>query len=260
MNKNLNQSIIIHNAQAKYYKYRTPYIPKLFAELEKKLQISNQSILLDLCCGCGEVSEGFAKGNCNKIYALDGSKDMLNLAYINEKIEYSCIDINSKLFECPEPVDFFVIGRAIHWIEPKKLQDLVHKNMKENGTIIILSSQWDSDEPWFPIFNSVQLKYVKQLNLVEKITSRKLDFTGQKTMQEIGFIEVEKFHVQTTGQFNINWLINHVLSNNYAENLIALEANLFDFKAEMHKNLTPFLKKGKILAKFTSWAIIYRRK
>lgn len=260
MNKNANQSIMIHNTQAKYYKYRTPYISQLFAEVEKKLQISNQTILLDLCCGCGEVSEGFAKGNCNKIYALDGSKEMLNLAHKNQKIEYSCIDINSKLFECPEPVDFFVIGRAIHWIEPKKLQDLVDKNMKENGAIIILSSQWDSDEPWFPIFNSVTLKYVKPIKIVEKITSRKVDFTGRKTMQEIGFKEVENLYAQTTGQCNINWLTNHVLSNNYAENLIALEANLPDFKAEMHKNLTPFQKKGKFLVKFTSWAIIYRRK
>jgi ubiquinone/menaquinone biosynthesis C-methylase UbiE len=257
MNNELTQSIKIHDTQAKYYKYRTPYISELFIEIEKKVQISNQSILLDLCCGCGEISKGFAKGKCKKIYALDGSKEMLNLAYINEKIEYSCIDINSKLFECPEPVNLFVIGRAIHWIEPSKLLALVNKNLNNNGAIVILSTQWSSDEKWFQIYKSITRKYLQPIEIVKKITSRDLDFTGQKTMQEIGFKRLENISIRRIGQFDINWLTNHVLSNNYAENLINLEINLRGFKTEMHKKLSPFLTEGRLFASFTSWAIIF---
>jgi len=259
MNKDLNQSIIIHNAQAKYYKYRTPYIPRLFADIEKKLQISNKSILLDLCCGTGEISKGFAEGSCNKIYSIDGSEEMLNLAYLSHKIKYICIDVNTKLFECPELVDFIFIGRAIHWLEPKMLQKLVKKNLKENGSIIILNAQWGTHEKWYLKYNAVLQKYTQQLKIVKKITSKVPDFTGKNTMEEIGFKEVDKISVQTKGKFNINWLINHTLSSNYAENLIALESNIFEFKNEMSKKLASFLREDNLQGRFSSWAIIYKK-
>ena len=164
-------SIALHSAQSKYYKYREPYLPAFFDYLSSKLQLYQGSRLLDLCCGSGELAVGLID-RVSKIYAVDGSSEMLALAPRHTRIFYSQCDINSEAFKSPELIDHILIGRAIHWISPKSLETLVRSNLRSGGKIAICSTQWSTKDAWYEAYASIVGEYRNCENY------RRLDFRG----------------------------------------------------------------------------------
>lgn len=245
-------SIALHSAQSKYYKYREPYLPALFDNLSSKLQLDRESRLLDLCCGNGELAAGFAD-RVDKIYAVDGSAEMLSFAPRHSRIMYSRCDINSEIFKTPELVDHFLIGRAIHWISAESLGNLVEHNLKSDGKIVICSTQWSTHDAWYEAYASLIGEYRNYENY------RKHDFRGTGTLSEIGFKAVDRISLTTNFSFDLRYLIGHTLSSTYGDRLDKLSANIDRFESNIFKELSPHLREGKLNGELTSWAIIYKQ-
>lgn len=49
-----------HSRIANFYKFRPPYIEEFFVDASRKLELSKNSVILDLCCGRGELASRFA--------------------------------------------------------------------------------------------------------------------------------------------------------------------------------------------------------
>ncbi|MCE9506976.1 MAG: class I SAM-dependent methyltransferase [Alphaproteobacteria bacterium] len=243
------ESIKLHSAQAKYYKYREPYLQDLFVRLSNKLQLNPESRLLDICCGSGELAKGFSD-YVGKIYAVDGSAEMLSFAPPLKNTVYSQHDVNLAVFKAPEPVDHFVIGRAIHWIGPDSLVNLIKANLKTGGRIVICSTQWSAD--WGSIYSSLLREYKDQ-------PVRRYDFTGAETLRGAGFEAVDRFSVRRKGKFDLQYLIDHTLSTSYGDSLKRLSLDIDRFRTALLNNLSPYFKDGKLEADFASWSRIYAK-
>ena len=128
--------IASHSKIANFYKYRPPYTVDFFSQLSAKLKSGTNTDFLDLCCGRGELASGMSSYS-NKIYAVDGSKEMLSNSIPKNNVTYSLADVNNDELIFTEQVDHFLIGSAIHWIEQKALKRIIDSYLKTNGTVVI---------------------------------------------------------------------------------------------------------------------------
>ena len=125
-----------HSRIAKVYKFRPPYMDKFFKEASRRLSLSHDDTLLDLCCGRGELSAGFAD-YAHRIQAIDGSREMLKNATQKSNITYVEADLNNEIFHLAESANHIVIGSAIHWIKASRLKSLIEKRLKDNGKTFV---------------------------------------------------------------------------------------------------------------------------
>jgi SAM-dependent methyltransferase len=114
---NLN-SIATHSKIADYYKYRPPYLAEFFHIGAIKMKLRKSDKLLDLCCGRGELANGFSN-YVDKIKAVDGSSQMLKNSIARNNISYHLADVNHDEMNFIEEIDHIVIGSAIHWVSQK---------------------------------------------------------------------------------------------------------------------------------------------
>lgn len=247
---NLPRSIRLHSDQARHYKYREPYLPVFLRHLVRTLQLTPASRLFDLCCGCGELASGLA-GQAGRIYAVDGSREMLALAPRRDNVEYFEHDLNAQPFRMPAPIDHFVIGRAIHWLEPAALQALVDHNLKPGGLIAVCSTQWQSSEPWYAAY----LALVAPYRDYERLKS--IDFRGTHTLQSIGYEVRERISYTAAFSCDLDYLVGNTLSSTYDDHLERLEAELGQFRATLAAALAPHLRNGQLGGELTSWSLVY---
>ena len=105
--------ITAHSRIAQFYQYRPPYLKEFFEIIADKLNISGTGTLLDLCCGRGELASRFAEF-AEHVFAVDGSKEMLDKKIPRENVEYFQADVNNGSLGLPWKVDYIVIGTVIH--------------------------------------------------------------------------------------------------------------------------------------------------
>ena len=188
-------SIEKFSARAAYYGHRIPYHPQLISDLAQSLAVTENSRLLDLCCGTGELATGFID-HVGRIFAVDGSREMLSLAVRHEKIAYAQCDVNAETFRAPEPVDHIIVGRAVHWINPKGLANQVEANLRDGGKIAVCSVRWRAADDWREPYCRVLYRYRAASNRAN------FDYTGKTILGAIGFTAVDD--VAITAQFRLN--------------------------------------------------------
>jgi SAM-dependent methyltransferase len=246
-------AIARHSAQAGFYRYRVPYHPGLFAELAKRLKLGPASTVLDVCCGSGEVASGLVN-HAGRIFAIDGSAEMLSFAPPHRQIVYARCDVNADAFRAPEPVDHFVIGRAVHWLTPQGLTGLMDRNLRNDGKIVVCSVQWQAEGGWHPSYRSVLEDYT-----IRSRTKKTYDFTGADTLRAVGFQARDRFAIEGDFSFDLPYLVGLAQSETYGESLENLRANAGDFAADIGRVLSPYLRAGQLTMATTSWALIYER-
>ncbi len=249
---NTFESIAAHSAQAPYYKYRTPYLRPLFTKLAEDLGLTKESVVIDLCCGCGEIATGI-KGHVGRVHAIDGSAEMLALAPRDEKIVYYQRDVNKEPLETPELADHILIGRAIHWIEEEALARIVRDNLRVGGKVVILSTQWAPEGDWGPAYIRAMNKY--KLNT----SSDNADFSGKDKFSKIGYQNSGRIQFETRASMDIEYLTNYSISSSYGNDLQRIIGNIDEFRNDISNNLSPFLLNGALVETVISWAIFYER-
>lgn len=246
-------SISIHSAQSNYYKYRTPYIPKLFSSIADYLGINSQSIVVDLGCGTGEVSSQLAK-YAGKVYGYDGSSEMLSNAQKASNISYQVADLNLTTPSIPEKANHLFFGRSIHWFPSTSLDRISSNMLKDGGAIIVCSTQWAPIGDWWLEYQSIINRYTNK-----NFDKKNVDFTGRTNLTPIGFFIDKKIAVETQLRVKVDFMIGHTLSTTYRENLTNLTNRFQEFHKDMKDRLQEFSDRGEIILKVTSWANIYKK-
>ncbi len=246
------KSIAIHSEQSDYYRFRTPYIPKIFKAICDELGINKKTALMDLGCGQGEVSSILA-GYAGQVYGIDGSREMIDLATKKANIEYQVCDLNSEIPLIPNKVDHFFFGRSIHWFSSELLKQLATALLAEDGKIVVCSTQWAPAGDWGNVYSEVKNKYVRKKNGYIG------DFTGKTKLAEAGFLSEKKFNISSDLKASTQLLIKHTFSTTYHDDLVSLKNHESEFAAELTKRLKTFEDDNLIVMKVTSWAIVYKK-
>jgi SAM-dependent methyltransferase len=236
------------NAVSENYRYRLPYHRKFFEELSKKLSLTSESKILDVCCGHGQLSVGLAN-KIKKAVAIDSSPGMLSHAIQHPSIIYINHDINSPPLSgslMHERFDHFLIGRAIHWIRTVSLQDAIVRNLNAGGRIVVCGAGWSSNTVWLEDFQSMRRSYGD---------GRKREFYGKSKLSRIGFEVIDTIDVRYQVNCDLNFLLSHAMSFTSCQKRI--EADLDNFKETLSDRMRPFLKNGILSGEASCWALIY---
>jgi|GEM_PF-7005377 len=248
------QSIDIHSVQSPYYKYRTPYIPKLFEAVCNDLAISKNTTLIDIGCGRGEVTNILAN-YAGKVYGVDGSQEMISLAMKKENIEYQVIDINLKNPSILNKADHLFFGRSIHWFPADSLKRLSSRSLIDEGKIVVCSSQWAPIGDWGSAYFGVRDSYIKK----KKKNAQSHDFSGKSNLGEAGFLPLKQFAVEKHIKVDADFMVGHTFSTTYRDNLANLKKHAVEFAQQMRNSLRVFEEDNQIVMKIKSWAIVYQK-
>lgn len=247
-------SIQLHSEQSNYYKWRTPYVPKLFQDVCAELNVSKNAYLMDLGCGTGEVATHLSK-LASKVYAIDGSREMIALASSLDNVEYQVVDLNASNPVNTKIVQHMFFGRCIHWFPGATLRRLSEECMESNGKIVVCSTQWSPVGSWGADYLRIKQKF----SPFKQSLDRKLDHSGQSNLGEAGFRPLKKYVVPASLHVNAKFMVNHSMSTSYGDNLIHLKNNFSEFEQELTQHLFKFEQENEIVMGVKSWAIIYGR-
>jgi len=251
MTFDITESISAHNSLANYYEFRHPYNPKIFEGLISRFKLNKNSTILDICCGTGELASNFAP-LVKTVYAIDGSEAMLQKATKKENIVYSLIDVNKNLFVSPEKVDMFVIGRAIRWINANSLINLIQKNLKPQGLIVILNTKEIRNTSWHPLLNNILKKYNRTSNNLGKVSDSVIMEKMPKHKYDLTISEKQKF------SRNLNHIVMHLLSSTYGLALKNLEDNIDQFRLDLSNALSNHSKNDFFTSEIETRALIFK--
>jgi len=207
---------------------------------------------MDLGCGTGEVARILAK-YAGKIYAVDGSPEMIELAGSTDNIEYQVVDLNSSNPTTENKVDHMFFGRSIHWFSAETLMRLSAEKLNEDGKVVVCSTQWTPVGSWGKIYFDVLQKYIGS-KAGSKINH---DFSGQSNLGEAGFRPAKKLVARGKLTVDSKFMVNHAMSTTYAEQLVRLRTLLPDFQKELMHRLSEYDRNKEVVWEVSSWAIVY---
>jgi ubiquinone/menaquinone biosynthesis C-methylase UbiE len=249
------KSIEMHSQQSNYYKYRTPYLPKLFEKICEDLSITKESTLMDLGCGTGEVSS-ILSNYAGQVHGIDGSSEIIELAQKKDNITYQVVDLNSANPVLNKPVNHIFFGRSIHWFPAETLKRLTTEDLfKDNGKIVVCSTQWRPIGEWGQKYFAIKQQFVSP----KSSTGQKHDFTGKPNLTEAGFKPVQTYTAQAKLRYTSKFIVGHTLATTYGESLVQLEKNLPQFEHKIITELQAYDEKHEIIWEVTSWAIVYKK-
>ena len=238
-----------HSEGADHYRFRTPYAPALFDQLNSCLPLSPRARLLDLCCGRGELTRSLAD-RAGHVTAIDGARGMIAAAPPHPRVSYHCHDVN-KLAVLPGVAGFhydhMFLGRAIPYVDTGALGFAAGHCLKSGGAIVVCGAGFDPREPWVAVFNRIRGSYAQIRG----------DFTGAAKLAALGFFESRRVVVRQSARCDPKFLVAHALSYSLTRQRIA--ADMAHFTARLHQGVSAYIQGGQLRADVISWALIYRR-
>lgn len=176
---------------------------------------------------------------------------MLDLACKAPNIIYQLVDLNAHTPSLPHKVDHFFFGRAIHWFPAQTLTRLSDALLRHGGKIVVCSSQWQPVGGWGLVYYQIKQKYS------ERVYYQTPDFTGMQSLAAAGYRPLKRFVVEDRLRANVDFMIGHTFAITYRDQLLRLKANASSFMNDMRAALHDYEKRGLLVMKVSSWAIIY---
>ncbi len=243
-----NEIVLRHSQRAGPYRHRLPYLSPLFAELGRRLPAGPGAVLLDLCCGTGELAAGFASAGA-RVTGLEAAPGMLAAARQVPGAEYLLHDVNGP--SSPSALsghrfDHIVIGRAVPYITDGALRLYVHEHLRADGSVVVCGSGLDPRVPWAADFARLRGAYAPVRG----------DFIGARKLSECGFTCCDKVVAQARMSCDTNFLLRHALS--FALSHDAIAADLGTFSSRLNELARPYLREGQLHGRVMSWALVYR--
>lgn len=233
---------------APYYKYRQPYVEGFFDAIRRKLELSDRSTILDIACGSGEMAVGISPF-VHKVIAFDYSQDMLNEAATRPNIDYFLHDLEKAPFLPGTPCDHALIGRAIPYLPVTNL-GLTLDNLRSGGRVVISGAIFHRSTSWFREYEAIKNRY-------RAYRPDKNLFNGHEKMAQLQFQLVDCFSVLKDESFPLEYLAGNVMSIQSCTETIL--KNPEKFQQELEGLFRPYLNKGMLTGRLSSWANVFAR-
>lgn len=236
---------------ADYYRFRPPYHSEFIPRLAKEVNLKRTDVPLDLLCGRGEIAKHLSK-YCDKVVAVDGSKQMLDRAEHAENIKFLLGDVNHvdfiSLFKS-QRFNHCFIGRAIHWIEENSLIEIRKSLFADPTWLVTMQGGYSKDNSWIQPYNEVLKSYSG--------LSNNLDWISKEKILNAGFNYHKSLNSVFSARINIDFLYGTALSYNMRAHV--LKSFESEIKSSLRTVLHPYIQDdGFLVAKISNSALIYK--
>ena len=235
---------------AEYYCGRTPYARRFFSELSMNLGLSARSFVLDLACGTGELSVGFAP-YCGAVLGIDKSPEMLCARRSKPRnVRFLLADLNSEAVLIPNQADLVVIGRAIPYLERESLLPFLAAATKRSSSVLVCESTIAPENPWVRRYVSMRKRYYA--------CKQPFDYTGQAFFNGSNWKLTGELKVYDNVRYNHLDLWRHSLS--YPDAVYGILRDRVRFIDELESLLRPYYGSGNSVdVSIVSWCMQYTR-
>ena len=246
-------AISSHSRIAHFYKYRPPYIDDFFVEATRKLNITKESTILDLCCGRGELASRFSAFS-KEVLAVDGSPEMLDHKISKDNVKYYLLDLNKDDLCVINKVDHVVIGSAIHWLKQATLQIIIDAHLNKNGYILVTHTLFRfEEEPYYARLQELNNDFGR----ARHNPGGGVDLWGGGKMKKCGYHKLDGLRFVRPVLFDIKYLLHNQLSYAYNTFFDNAMSDLSRYEREFFRVLTPYAVNNKLSAKLVNWGVIY---
>jgi SAM-dependent methyltransferase len=237
-------------AVAEHYSGRISYLPAFFAKAVELFGLSKESSVLDLGCGTGALSLGFAP-YCQSVLAIDRSASMLaRRPETPANVHFLQADLNAEAISLPVRADLVVIGNAVHFFDKEKLIALLNAVTAPSAPVFICGTTISPQTPWFAQYLRLRKHYCT-------LTSP-LDVNGKACFSGTQWSPKRILRVTARKPFSARDLLDHALS--YPTSLEGILRNKDEFERNLEKLLAPHYKTpNHTVAEILNWGLEYRR-
>jgi len=244
-------SISAHSLIVNYYQFRPAYTNEFILSVSKKMQFSGSEVLLDLCCGRGELASEFAQFS-KSVFAVDGSPEMLKNKIARDNINFIQCDLNQEELILPFRAHWALIGSGIHWLEQASIQNIVDQCLIGPRKFLVTHRFLNmQNEPFFSCLKKLNVKWGKIADFTQP------DFFGVEKMKQCGYHMSDKIRLIYPVHFGMEYLFNYQLSLMYGRFYSNVSSNLVHYKSELTRTISPFLVNGKLQGNLMNLANIY---
>ena len=186
-----------------YHQYRWDYHPDAMAQMCQFSGINQNSVVADIGSGTGMLTAQLVS-QVKQVYAIEPNEVMRNIAIKNlaQYPAFLSVDALADATTLPDhSVDLIVVGRAIHWFNPKTTKPEFLRILKPNGWLAICQ---------VPCQNLSLLDTIDKLQKVEygwNIFQDKSKFIDKENLLEYYFSNNNYRRIKITSVIEETWQV-----------------------------------------------------
>ncbi|ABF41324.1 hypothetical protein Acid345_2323 [Candidatus Koribacter versatilis Ellin345] len=238
-----------------YARCREPYSSAFFQTVATELKWLGSEHLLDVGCGPGLLTLGFAP-YVGEAVGIDPEPGMLQAAHaaaMDAKANVTFLHSRLEDFPTSQRFDIITIGRALHWLKRPAALRKIDELLTNDGCVLICGATTleSAESPWLKSFNDTRRRYVTE----DESIYRK---NGADWFAETHFVEGESIAVVDEREVTVDELVGRALSrsNTSPEMLGDRRA---EFEDELRAALKPFSESASLKEKIGSRATVFLR-
>jgi len=199
--------------RAQYYDAFRPKYPKsLLTYLQKKLLLSQLSVIADVGSGTGIFTELLLK-NGNTVFAVEPNEDMRKKAEAKLSVYPNFKSVNGSAESTTLPdksVDFVTAAQSFHWFRLPAAKVEFFRILRLNGWVVFIWNTRKTSTPFLQAYEDL----VTWISGETKKRVRHEDFTGDAIADFLGKYETVK--LQSSQELDLEGLIGRLMSASYS--------------------------------------------
>jgi ubiquinone/menaquinone biosynthesis C-methylase UbiE len=135
----LKENLKVFNKVAKFYDLTNFWFEAILLRLIKEVKIKNNSTILDAGCGTGTFLNILSKNKTLKLYGIDVSPKMLEIAKkkLKDRAKLSLTPVEKIRYRNKFDYVFSIISMHHYYDQEKAIKNF-YKSLKSNGKVVIL--------------------------------------------------------------------------------------------------------------------------
>ncbi len=239
-----------------YARYREPYSSTFFRTVAGSLGWQGTEHLLDVGCGPGLLTLGFAPyvGEC---VGIDPEPGMLQAAQAaSQKAGANVTFLNSRLEDFPSVQQFNVItiGRALHWLDRELALAKLDELLASDGRVLICGATTlqSLESPWLKAYNETRKRWVS-VDESYYLKNGADWFAGTQFSEDVTVTAVEGRNVTT------DELVGRALSRSNTSPEVLAEGRS-DFEQEIRSALSAYAESRPMRENIAARATVFLRR
>jgi len=206
------------STESYYAEYRPNYSPETIKHICKRFSLTNNSRVLDLGCGTGQITIPLSI-HAGEIIGMDPNEAMIEQAKQeankedHENISWQVGSDENVTADFP-PVDLTTIGRAFHWMNQDRLLNTIKRITEpEGGIALVGDNEWltKGTQEWQNVVHKLACEYLEgvpeRTGPVEKYEN-----PYDELLMKSGFSNVQTWKTNFERKWTIDEIIGYLFS------------------------------------------------